>query len=80
MTAHLAPIPGHDLRVTHGPAFGRAHVDCTCATPPQTVHASMRSAERAALRHYTTHALDGTDKTRAEQLLEHVTTTKEKTA
>lgn len=80
MSAPLAPIPGHDLRVTPGPV--RTYLDCTCDTPPQTVHASTRSAERAALRHYIHHAPDGDEKDRAEQLLEQTRTTthKEKTA
>lgn len=74
MSTHepLTPIPGHHLRVT--PAFLRTFLDCTCDTPPQTVHASTRSAERAALRHYIDHAPDGPEKTRAEQLLEQITT------
>ena len=76
----LPPLDDHHLRVTRTPV--RAVVDCTCATPPQHVHASMRAAERAALRHYIDHAPDGDEKTRAEQLLEQITTTahKEKTA
>lgn len=85
MSTHepLTPIPGHHLTVTRGPV--RTHTDCTCDNPPQTVHASTRNAERAALRHYITHAPDGPEKTRAQQLLDQIatrttTTTKEKTA
>lgn len=82
MTAHLAPIPDHDLTVT--PNGVRTYLDCLgCDDPPQTVHASTRSAERAALCHYIDHAPDGPDRTRAEQLHEQTrttTTTKEKTA
>lgn len=67
----LAPIPGHHLRVT--PAFLRSFLDCSCATPPQTVHASTRAAERAALRHYLDHAPNGAGRVRAQQLLEQIT-------
>ena len=76
MSAHeqLPPLPDHYLRVT---AFGPvAFVDCSCSTPPTVQHPSTRSAERAALRHYLDHAANRPDKTRAQQLLEQITTTK----
>lgn len=69
----LLPVPGHDLTITVDVI--RIHVDCSCEHPPQRVHPTTRSAERAALRHYLDHAAGGPDKTRAQQLLEQITTT-----
>lgn len=71
MSQQLAPVDGHHLRATRGTV--RAYVDCSCDQPPQTVHASMRAAERAALRHYVEHAPAGADRDRAARLLEGVT-------
>ncbi|WP_068325016.1 hypothetical protein [Janibacter terrae] len=68
----LAPLPGHALSVTRMPC-ARAHVECTCSDLRLAVHASMKSAERAALRHYIDHAPDGPEKARAQQLLEQIT-------
>lgn len=73
MSQQLEPIAGHFLRVTRGPV--RAYVDCDCDEPPQSVHAAMRGAERAALRHYVQHAPDGDDRDRATRLLEQVART-----
>ena len=74
MSRHLEPIAGHDLRVTRGAV--RAYVDCDCDAPPQVVHASMRSAERAALRHYVAHTPDGDSLVRAMSLLRAITSTR----
>lgn len=42
--------PGHEITVTPGPAFGRAHVDCTCGLT--RVCASGYAANRVALIHH----------------------------
>lgn len=68
MSQQLEPIAGHFLRVSRGPV--RAYVDCDCPNPPQTVHASMRAAERTALRHYVECAPPGDERDRAARLLD----------